>query len=251
MTIEAPVLTLTDLSLSYGTTCALRDVTGTVRPGEAVALVGPNGSGKTTLLRGVLGLARVSGGHLAVLGEAPGRQRRGTIAYVPQVADLDPTFPVSVGDVVLMGTYGELPWWRRPGSAEKTRALDALARVGLDDRFHDRFGTLSGGQQQRVLLARCLVGNPRLVLLDEPFNGLDQPSRRGLLDIITGMTSNGAALLVSTHDLVIARDACDQVAVLAGRQIAFDRTEVALSPENIEAAFGSPHAFLDQPPSHA
>lgn len=251
MTIEAPVLTLTDLSLSYGTTCVLRDITGTVRPGEAVALVGPNGSGKTTLLRGVLGLARVSGGCLTVLGEAPGRQRKGTIAYVPQVADLDPTFPVSVGDVVLMGTYGELPWWRHPGSAEKTRALDALARVGLDDRFHDRFGTLSGGQQQRVLLARCLVGNPRLVLLDEPFNGLDQPSRRGLLDIITGMTSNGAAFLVSTHDLTIARDACDQVAVLAGRQIAFDRTEAALSPENIEAAFGSPHAFLAQPPSHA
>lgn len=247
MTTNAPpALTLLDLSLSYGTTCVLRGVTGTVAPGEAVALVGPNGSGKTTLLRGILGLARVSGGELTILGHKPGQQRRGSIAYVPQVSDLDPTFPVSVGDVVLMGTYGEIPRWRRPGATERARALEALTRVGLGDRFHDRFGTLSGGQQQRVLLARCLAGTPRLVLLDEPFNGLDQPSRHALLDIITTMTASGAAVLVSTHDLVIARETCDQVAVLAGTQIAFDRTEAALSPENIEAAFGSSHAFLDQ-----
>ena len=234
-----PVVVLDDAAFAYNSRTVLTGVTGTVVGGEALALIGPNGSGKTTLLRGLLGLVRVAAGSLRVNGAAPGRAPRGSIGYVPQVADLDPSFPVTVLDVVLMGTYSRLGLLRRPGPALRARCREALDAVGLGDAAARRFGTLSGGQRQRVLLARCVAARPELVLLDEPFNGLDQPNRDALLRILTDLKNDGVGVVVSTHDLVLAREVCEQVALLAGRQIAFGPRQEVLVPRLVEEAYGS------------
>ena len=218
-----PVVTLEDASFSYGSTTVLTGVTGRVPAGQALALVGPNGSGKTTLMRALLGMVTVSRGRVRVNGAAPGRAPRGSVGYVPQLSDLDPTFPVTVREVVQMGMYSQ---------------LEALESVGLADRADRRFGTLSGGQQQRVLVARCVAARPRLILLDEPFNGLDQPNRDALLSIITDLKDQGISLVISTHDLVLAQETCEQAALLAGRQIAFGPRDDVLVARYIDEAYG-------------
>ena len=233
-----PVVVLDDAAFAYNSRTVLTGVTGTVVGGEALALIGPNGSGKTTLLRGLLGMVRVAAGSLRVNGAAPGRAPRGSIGYVPQVADLDPSFPVTVLDVVLMGTYSRLGLLRRPGRRERRRCREALDAVGLSELASRRFGTLSGGQRQRVLVARCIAAEPRLILLDEPFNGLDQPNRDALLDIIARLKDQGIGVVVSTHDLVLARQTCEKAALLAGRQIAFGPRAEVLVPALIEQAYG-------------
>ena len=233
-----PVVVLDDAAFAYNSRTVLTGVTGTVVGGEALALIGPNGSGKTTLLRGLLGMVRVAAGSLRVNGAAPGRAPRGSIGYVPQVADLDPSFPVTVLDVVLMGTYSRLGLMRRPGRRERRRCREALDAVGLSELASRRFGTLSGGQRQRVLVARCIAAEPRLILLDEPFNGLAQPNRDALLDIIARLKDRGIGVVVSTHDLVLARQTCEKAALLAGRQIAFGPRAEVLVPALIEQAYG-------------
>ena len=233
-----PVVVLDDAAFAYTSSPVLTGVTGTVLPGEALALIGPNGSGKTTLLRGLLGMVRIIAGSLRVNGAAPGRAPRGSIGYVPQVADLDPSFPVTVLDVVLMGTYSRLGLLRRPGRAERRRCREALDSVGLSELASRHFGTLSGGQRQRVLVARCIAAEPRLILLDEPFNGLDQPNRNALLDIIARLKGRGIGVVVSTHDLVLARQTCEKAALLAGRQIAFGHQDLLAGPALIEQAYG-------------
>lgn len=233
-----PAVVLDDAAFAYNSRTVLSGVTGTVLAGEALALIGPNGSGKTTLLRGLLGMVRVAAGSLRVNGAAPGRAPRGSIGYVPQVADLDPSFPVTVLDVVLMGTYSRLGLMRRPGRRERRRCREALDAVGLSELASRRFGTLSGGQRQRVLVARCIAAEPRLILLDEPFNGLDQPNRDALLDIIARLKDRGIGVVVSTHDLVLARQTCEKAALLAGRQIAFGPRAEVLVPALIEQAYG-------------
>lgn len=232
------VVECSGLDLAYGTKTVLRHVTGSVEPGQALALVGPNGSGKTTLMRALLGQVNRVAGTLTVLGKTPGKAPKGSLGYVPQVANLDDTFPVKVLDVVLMGLYSQLGLWRRPGKKERQVALQALSQVGLEKRAHDQFGQLSGGQKQRVLVARCIASQPKLIMLDEPFNGLDQPNREALIEIIAELKVRGVALVISTHDLVLAREVCDQVALLAGRQIAFGPTDEVLTPELIAEAYG-------------
>ena len=233
-----PVVTLEDASFAYGSSTVLTGVTGRVPAGQALALVGPNGSGKTTLMRALLGMVTVSRGRVRVNGAAPGRAPRGSVGYVPQLSDLDPTFPVTVREVVQMGMYSQLGILRRPGAEARRRALEALESVGLADRTDRRFGTLSGGQQQRVLVARCVAARPRLILLDEPFNGLDQPNRDALLSIITDLKDQGISLIISTHDLVLAQETCEQAALLAGRQIAFGPRDDVLVARYIDEAYG-------------
>ncbi len=232
-----PALRVEHAAFAYGRVRALEDVDGTVAPGEAVALVGPNGAGKSTLLKGVLGLVAVVEGRIEVLGRTPARARR-EVAYVPQADTLDADFPVTAGQVVLMGRYREVGWIRRPGAADRRIAADALAAVGLADRAGARFGTLSGGQRQRVLLARAIAQRPRLLLLDEPFNGVDAVSQEALLTALAGLRAAGAAVLVSTHDLALAQGVGDQVILLNRRQVAFGPTAAVLTPELLRATYG-------------
>lgn len=240
MTVDGePVVALEEAAFAYASRPVLTGVTGTVGAGEALALIGPNGSGKTTLLRGLLGMVRLAAGALRVVGAAPGRAPRGSIGYVPQVADLDPSFPVTVLDVVLMGTYSRLGLLRRPGREERRRCREALEGVGLDDLASRRFGTLSGGQRQRVLVARCIAADPRLILLDEPFNGLDQPNRDSLVSIVRQATADGVGVVVSTHDLALAHLTCARACLLSGRQIAFGPVDEVLTEGLLAQAYGA------------
>lgn len=218
-------------SLAYGNKTVLTGVDGSVQAGEALALIGPNGSGKTTLLRGIIGSVRVSAGHLRV---PPGS----TVGYVPQQLNLDPTFPITARQVVAMGYRGQRKLFGRLGSTGKQRIEDALANVGMSDRGDVRFGDLSGGQRQRILLARALVAEPAMILLDEPFNGLDEPNRRALLSIITNAKNQGVAVVISTHDLILADATCERALLLAGRQVAFGPIAQVLTPELVATAYG-------------
>ena len=240
---SGPTLVLDDVSVTYGPRSALDGISGRVEPGGAVALIGPNGAGKSTLLKAILGLVPLQRGRIEVLGTTPAAAR-GHVAYVPQADDLDPDFPISVIDVVLMGRYRRIGWVRRPGRRDRDVATEALNRVGLSDRANDRFGTLSGGQRQRVLLARAVAQESRLLLLDEPFNGVDTTTQSLLLDVLAELRADGVAVVMSTHDLAVAHLACGEACVLNHHQIAFGPTEVALSPRHLQAAYGANAARL-------
>lgn len=220
-----------DLALGYSGVPAAWDITLDVQAGEGLALIGPNGSGKTTLLRAVLGDVRILSGALEVCAS--------TIGYVPQNSDLDPTFPVSAREVVTMGLYGELGWGSRPGRAHRARVEEALERVGMADRASMRFGRLSGGQRQRILVARALVARPQLILMDEPFNGLDQPNRDSLVSIVRQATADGVGVVVSTHDLALAHLTCARACLLCGRQIAFGPVDEVLTEGLLARAYGA------------
>lgn len=240
----APVLSVTDASFAYGQRPALEHITFTVSPGQAVALIGPNGSGKSTVLKGVLGLIPRVAGSVDVLGSslAPA----GSIGYVPQADEVDPQFPVTLQQVVMMGRYRSLGWLKLPGKRDREAVAKALDVVGLAHRATTRFGQLSGGQQQRGLLARALASGPRLLLLDEPFNGLDQKNRDALVATLERLKSDGVAVLVSTHDLELAHSACDGVLLLNGRQIGFGLRDTVLTLENVQEAFGDVGVEMDE-----
>ena len=220
-----------DAALGYAHTPALTGLTLDVFGGQALALVGPNGGGKTTLMRGIVGGCEVLSGTVEVDATR--------IGLVPQSADLDLTFPVSTAEVVTMGLIAEAGWGRRINADMRERVNAALERVNLIDRAAHRFGTLSGGQRQRVLVARALVARPELVMMDEPFNGLDAPSRDIITGLIADLTEEGVGVVVSTHDLSLARDVCSQACVLASRLVALGPTEEALAPEVLARAYGS------------
>ena len=240
----APALRFEQASLAYGRARVVEHVDGVVRGGEAVALIGPNGAGKSTLLKAVLGLVTVVGGRIEVLGRTPARARR-DVAYVPQADTLDAEFPVTAGQVVLMGRYRDVGWIRRPGAADRRIAAAALDAVGLADRAGTRFGILSGGQRQRVLLARAIAQQPALLLLDEPFNGVDAASQEALLSALAVLRAAGAAVVISTHDLTLAHLACDEVCLLNRHQVAFGPPGSTLTPELLRAAYGGQALVTD------
>jgi ABC-type Mn2+/Zn2+ transport system ATPase subunit len=234
---DQPVLEIRHAALAYDRVPVVEDVNGTVGRGQAVALIGPNGAGKTTLIKAVLGLVPVVRGSISVLGRSPRAARR-EVAYVPQADTLDPEFPVSALQVVLMGRYPRIGWVRRPGRADRAAALAALDAVGLAGEAGTRFGILSGGQRQRVLLARAIAQEPRLLLLDEPTNGVDVVSQQLLLAALGRLREDGAAVVVATHDLALAHLACDEVCLLNRHQVGFGPVAQTLTPELLRAAYG-------------
>ncbi len=233
--MASPALSLADATFAYRrATPAVHGLTAELPPGAALALIGPNGAGKSTLLKGILGLVPLTGGALTVLGSTDAASTRPSIGYVPQSGSLDPDFPVSARQVVMMGRYRRMGWFRWASPADR-RAVDAaLETVGLTRLARAPFGRLSGGQQQRILLARALVSEPRILLLDEPFNGLDATNRKALLATIDRLKSDGVAVVVSTHDLELARTSCEYSLLLHGEQIAFGPTPEVLSLDNLE-----------------
>jgi len=234
---EIAALRLEGLAAAYGRELVLEGVTGSVEPGGSLALIGPNGAGKSTLIRSILGLVPAVAGTVEVLGTTPQRAR-GRVAYVPQADTLDPQFPVDAFQVVLMGRYRQVGWLRRPGRTDRQAASAALERVGLADRAGERFGTLSGGQRQRVLLARAIAQEARLLLLDEPFNGVDTTTTEVVLDVLAELRADGVALVMATHDLSIAHLACGDACLLNRRQVAFGPIGQALTPDTLKATYG-------------
>jgi ABC-type Mn2+/Zn2+ transport system ATPase subunit len=215
------------LAAGYGAAPVLTDVSFALHAGERMAVLGPNGGGKTTLFRVLLGeLAPMAGTLLA-----PAR-----FAVVPQTERSRLDFPVSALDVALMGSISTLPWWRRPGRAQRGAARAALAAVGLAEQANATFGDLSGGQRQRVLVARALVQDARVILLDEPFTGLDAPSAERLEVLLAELAAEGRGVMIATHDVDQARG-WDRVLCLNGRQVAFGPPEATLHRAVLEATY--------------
>ncbi|WP_368497929.1 metal ABC transporter ATP-binding protein [Herbiconiux sp. A18JL235] len=254
MTESAPVLQVNDASFAYGPTVALSGISMEVHAGEAVALIGPNGAGKSTLLKGILGLVPQVAGRLTVDGSDSRRRYASAIGYMPQHDELDPQFPVTLEQVVMMGRYRSIGWFRMPRAVDRAAVASALAAVGLTERARIRFGDLSGGQQQRGVLARSIVSTPKLLLLDEPFNGLDHDNRAALIDTLLALKADGVAIVVSTHDFDLARQVCDRVMLLNGRQVAFGERESVLTMPNVHNTFSEVELGPDgeplQPPTH-
>jgi ABC-type Mn2+/Zn2+ transport system ATPase subunit len=225
----APVAVSCDgVALAYGARTVLRDVSFTVHAGRRVAVLGPNGGGKSTLFRALTGELRPVAGRI----EAPPR-----CGVLPQTERSRLDFPVSALDVALMGTVSRLPWWGRPGRAERRRAHEALARVGLGSLADTTFGDLSGGQRQRVLLARTIMQDAPVLLLDEPFSGLDTPSTELVMRVVDELAAEGRAVLIATHDVDQAR-AWDLVLCLNREQVAFGPPEAALTLPILERTYG-------------
>lgn len=235
--MEAAVLRYSGVSVGYQGRPVLTGVDLELPAGQRLALIGPNGSGKSTMIKSVVGMAQILGGTVTVPG-------RGRTAYVPQTDTLDADFPVSVRQVVMMGRYHSLGWWRRTRGADRRAVAQALEQVGLADRSRHRFGALSGGQRQRVLLARAIVAEPRLLLLDEPFNGVDAASQEAIAGALRTLTTAGAALVISTHDLTIARTLADQVCLINGRQWAVGTPGETLTATSLRQAYGGAAADL-------
>lgn len=240
-----PLVSVCNADLSYGGgVVALANVDFSIDAGDALALVGPNGSGKSTLIKALLGLVSAQRGEVRVLGETP-RRAAGHAGYLPQHDEIDLEFPISLQQVVMMGRYRHLGPFRWPGQADREAVRSALERVNLAQHAKAHFGSLSGGQRQRGLLARALVDKPQLLLLDEPFNGLDTTSRKALMATLRQLRAEGVGIIVSTHDLELAHQVCSHILLVNKTQIAFGDIHDTLVPENVSAAFGESHDHLD------
>ncbi len=200
-------------------------------------VVGPNGAGKSTLIKAMLGLLEGTAGQVSVLG-ATLRERQNRVAYVPQRSSVDWDFPATVRDVVVMGRYGRMPWWKWPGKAERDAAMVALERVGLADLHQRRISDLSGGQQQRVFLARALAQEAELYLLDEPLAGVDAASESVIIELLKAIRDQGGSVVAVHHDLATASRYFDHLLLLNRRVVACGPTEDVFKPALLQQAYG-------------
>lgn len=235
---SVPAIEIHDLTVVYRDKPVLWDIDLTVPPGVLMAVVGPNGAGKTTLIKSILGLIKPVSGAVLVEGK-PYSPRHQTVAYVPQRGTVDWDFPTTVADVVTMGTYGKLGWFRRPGPAERATAAEALKRVGMADFADRQISQLSGGQQQRVFLARALVQDAPVYLMDEPFQGVDAVTEKAIVEILRELRTRGRTVLVVHHDLQTVPEYFDWVTLLNVRVIASGPVAEAFTPENLRRAYGA------------
>ena len=217
----------------------LDEVSFEVERGDFIGIIGPNGSGKSTLLKTILGLHPIQCGAAAVLDSEPSKVDRRRIGYVPQVESANWSFPVTVFDAVLMGRYGKLGLFRPPASADRDAAMRALENVGMADRARSQIGQLSGGQQQRVFVARALVQEPELMLLDEPISGVDAASQHDIFALLEERNRAGMTVVATTHDLSCVATWFDKVLCLNHRVIAYGPPSLVLNQETLSATFGS------------
>ena len=243
--VEEPArLDLRHVTVGYNGVEALNDVTLQVPHGAQVAVVGPNGAGKSTLFKALVGLLPLRKGSILVHG-LPLGHHRDCVAYVPQREEVDWRFPVTVLDVVLMGRYGHLGWLGRPGPADQAAVARSLEQMGIRELAGEPIGELSGGQQQRVFLARALAQEPHILLMDEPFAGVDISTQEASLELLQQLKRQQVTVMVSMHDLNLAAARFELVLLLNHRVIAYGTARQVLTPDMIKAAFGSEAMFLE------
>lgn len=232
-----------DLTVAYRDKPVLWDVDMSVPRGVLMAIVGPNGAGKTTLIKAILGLVDISAGRVLIGGRPYEHQRR-RVAYVPQRGSVDWDFPTTALDVVMMGRYGALGWIKRPGARERQAAAEALEKVAMSDYTHRQISQLSGGQQQRVFLARSLVQEADVYLMDEPFQGVDATTERAIVTLLQDLRDSGATVVCVHHDLQTVTEYFDSVTLLNVRRVASGATREVFTNENLRATYGGRMAWL-------
>ena len=243
MEIARTAIDVRDLTVAYRDKPVLWDLDVAVPRGVLMAIVGPNGAGKTTFIKAVLGLIRIAAGQVRFFGGTY-EEKRHLVAYVPQRGSVDWDFPTSVLDVVMMGLYGRLGWIRRPGKKERRLAMEALEKTGMDSLADRQISQLSGGQQQRVFLARALVQDAEIYLMDEPFQGVDATTERAIIDLLRQLRAGDKTVVVVHHDLQTVTDYFDHVMLLNVRRIASGPVTEAFTEENLRLTYGGRVAFL-------
>jgi manganese/iron transport system ATP-binding protein len=237
---SAPGLAVSDITVAYrnGTT-AIRHASFTIPKGSITALVGVNGSGKSTLFKAIMGFVPLASGSVDILG-VPGKQalKRNLVAYVPQSEDVDWNFPVLVEDVVMMGRYGHMGMLRRPRHIDNLMVTQALERVNMIEFRHRQIGELSGGQKKRVFLARALAQQSEVILLDEPFTGVDVGTEDAIIALLRALRDEGKVMLVSTHNLGSVPEFCDRTVLVKGTVLASGPTSEIFTREWLEETFG-------------
>ena len=243
--VAAPAhLQVEGITAGYNGQNVLYDVSFEVPQGTRVAVVGPNGAGKSTLFKALVALLPLRSGHVLVHGLEYG-QHLDCVAYVPQREEVDWRFPVTVGDVVMMGRYGRVGRFRRPSRADRDAVLRALKQMGMAHLYDTSIADLSGGQQQRVFLARALAQEPHILLMDEPFTGVDAGTQEATMALLDDLRAEGVTVMVSTHDLNLAASRFDRILLLRGSVIAYGPPDEALNAETLRQAFTGQVLFVD------
>jgi len=239
-----PVLDVHDVTVAYHRKPVIWDIDLTIKEPRLVGIIGPNGAGKSTLLKAILGLVPLASGEVYLFGK-PLQKQRHLVGYVPQRETVDWDFPVNVLDVVLMGTYGSLGWFKRPGRKEREWALQCLDQVGLVDLRGRQIGQLSGGQQQRVFLARALAQKASIYFMDEPMAGVDASTERIIFDALKELRREGKTVVVIHHDLRTVPEYFDHVVLINVRLVANGPTSEVFTTEKLQATYGGRLAILD------
>lgn len=243
MTDYKIAIKLEDITMAYRDKPVLWDIDLSVPAGVLMAVIGPNGAGKTTLIQVVMDLIKPVAGHVLIFGRPYVEQRR-LVGYVPQRNSVDWDFPTTVLDVVMMGRYGDLGWFRRPGNRERQLAMEALDKVGMRNFVNRQISQLSGGQQQRVFLARALVQDAQIYLMDEPFQGVDATTERAIVTLLQELRAAGKTVVVVHHDLQTVTEYYDWVTLLNVRRIASGPVAEVFTEQNLRLAYGGRVAFL-------
>jgi len=235
---KIPALHVLNLTISYNNTIVVSDLSVTIPCGIMCGIIGPNGAGKTTFIKGLLGLLPIAAGSIQILGNSI-KDVRNRIAYVPQRSSVDWDFPVTVFDMVLMGCYGRLGWFKRPNATHYKQVYDALAAVGLHDYAQQSIGVLSGGQQQRAFLARALMQDAQIYFLDEPFTGVDITTEKIMINLFKQLRNQGKTIIVVHHDLFTASTYFDYIMLLNKTCIAAGPVEQVLTQAHLSGAYGA------------
>lgn len=236
--MQALPISVEDLTVAYRDEPVLWDVDVQVPQSALMAIVGPNGAGKSTLMKAILGLVTPSAGRISIYGK-PYSEQRHLVAYVPQRGSVDWDFPTNALDVVMMGRYGHLGWFKRPGKRDRELAMEALREVGMEAFAHRQISQLSGGQQQRVFLARALAQNAQIYLMDEPFQGVDATTEKAIIAVLKALQAQGRTVVVVHHDLETVPEYFDHVLLLNVRAIASGRVDDVFTQTNLRRAYGA------------
>lgn len=240
---ETLAIDINDLTVAYREKPVLWDVDFQAPQGSLLAIVGPNGAGKSTLVKTILGLIKPAAGRILIYGRRYTLNSK-LIGYVPQRGSVDWDFPTSVLDVVMMGRYGHLGWFKRPSKLDRELALECLDKVGMSDFINRQISQLSGGQQQRVFIARAFIQDASIYLMDEPFAGVDAATEKSIIELLRDLKKQGKTVICVHHDLQTLKEYFEWTFLLNVRAVDLGKVEDVLTEENLKRTYGGRSAFL-------